>query len=73
MVLPVAAWPRLCYKKSVQSVPEISGPRREFHEEWLRDEPFDATTTGLKPLFRATGVNSLLETGNMRFGAKPEK
>lgn len=45
--------------------------RREFHEEWLRDEPCDATTTGLKPLFQATGVNSLLETGNMRFGAKP--
>jgi hypothetical protein len=41
--------------------------RREFHEEWLREEPYDATTTGLKPLFQATGVNSLLETGNMRF------
>jgi hypothetical protein len=48
--------------------------RREFHEEWLRDEPCDATTTGLKPLFRATGVNSLLETGYMRFeGHTPKR
>ncbi|SEF51047.1 hypothetical protein SAMN05421819_0244 [Bryocella elongata] len=28
----------------------------EFHEEWLRDEPFDATTTGQ---LVGTGVNSL--------------
>jgi hypothetical protein len=42
-----------------------------FHEEWLRDEPFDATTTGsgssisidrcqLSPWYR----------GNMRFGMR---
>jgi len=32
--------------------------RVEFHAEWLRDEPFDATTTGQLP---GTGVNSLLD------------
>ena len=46
---------------------DIFHPRKrvEFHAEWLRDEPFDATTTGQ---LLSTGVNSLLETGNMRFG-----
>ena len=61
-------WALLCAKTDTFSLAgRLSSPRREFHEEWLRDEPCDATTTGLKPLFRATGVNSLLETGNMRF------
>ena len=32
----------LCYKRSI---PVCFG-RFEFHAEWLRDEPFDATTTG---------------------------
>src|ERR1035441_8459181 len=44
--------------------------RFEFHAEWLRDEPCDATTTGRN---LGTGVNSLLAghkpQGNMRFGA----
>jgi len=46
---------------------DLFHPRKrvEFHAEWLRDEPFDATTTGQ---LLGTGVNSLLETGNMRFG-----
>jgi hypothetical protein len=33
----------------------VSGP--EFHEEWLRDGPCDATTTGLSN--SGSGVNSL--------------
>jgi len=45
--------------------------RFEFHAEWLRDEPCDATTTGQN---LGTGVNSLLAgrkaAGNMRFGAR---
>ena len=44
--------------------------RVEFHAEWLRDEPFDATTTGQ---LLGTGVNSLLETGNMGFGERSAK
>jgi hypothetical protein len=42
----------------------VSGP--EFHEEWLRDGPCDATTTGLSN--SGSGVNSLPVVGNMRFG-----
>jgi hypothetical protein len=35
----------------------LSLRRVEFHAEWLRDEPCDATTTGQ---LVSTGVNSLL-------------
>jgi len=50
-----------------RDINDVFHPRKrvEFHAEWLRDEPFDATTTGQ---LLSTGVNSLLETGNMRFG-----
>ena len=50
-----------------RDINDVFHPRKrvEFHAEWLRDEPFDATTTGQ---ILSTGVNSLLETGNMRFG-----
>jgi hypothetical protein len=39
-----------------------------FHEEWLRDEPCEATTTGSGVISRSPGVNSHPETGDMRFG-----
>jgi hypothetical protein len=46
----------------------LSLRRVGFHEEWLRDEPFDATTTGQ---LLGTGVNSLLVfPGYMRFSGK---
>jgi hypothetical protein len=38
----LATAPPLCYKRYI---PVCFG-RFEFHAEWLRDEPFDATTTG---------------------------
>jgi hypothetical protein len=41
-----------------------------FHEEWLRDEPFDATATGSGSYIQTAGANSLLETGHMRFGMR---
>src|ERR1700722_15691247 len=41
-----------------------------FHEEWLRDEPFDATATGSGSYILTAGANSLLETGHMRFGMR---
>jgi hypothetical protein len=41
---------------------------REFHAEWLRDEPCDATATGPGSSIPGAGANSLPDTGNMRFG-----
>jgi hypothetical protein len=41
--IPVVADRNLLWYK--QSIPVCFG-RFEFHAEWLRDEPFDATTTG---------------------------
>jgi len=29
-----------------------------FHAEWLRDEPYEATTTGSEFIFWSPGVNS---------------
>src|SRR6185437_3773609 len=46
-------------------------PRRfEFHAEWLRDEPCDATTTGQKtvPVSTLSWMAARGRAGNMRFG-----
>ncbi len=42
----------------------------EFHAEWLRDEPYDATATDQGSYIPVAGANSLLETGYMRFGCE---
>ena len=42
----------------------------EFHAEWLRDEPYDATATDPGSYILDAGANSLLGTGNMRFGCE---
>jgi hypothetical protein len=46
----------------------LSGP--EFHAEWLRDEPYDATATDPRSYIPDAGATSLLETGNMGFGKR---
>src|SRR6185437_3035329 len=46
-------------------------PRRfEFHAEWLRDEPCDATTTGQNtvPVSTLSWMVARGRAGNMRFG-----
>jgi hypothetical protein len=48
----------------------LFGVNLGFHEEWLRDEPFDATATGSGSYIPTAGANSLLETGYMRFGMR---
>ena len=54
----------LCYKLDIPS----AARRVEFHAEWLRDEPCDATTTGQN---KGVPVSTLSwdNPGNMRFGA----
>ena len=44
----------------------------EFHEEWLRDGPCDATTTGLSNSgVTVSTLSRRNEAGNMRFGVQP--
>src|ERR1700722_11044406 len=42
--------------------------RLEFHAEWLRDEPRDATATESRSYIAIAGANSRPVTGTMRFG-----
>jgi hypothetical protein len=67
--IPAVAATRMLWYK--QSIPVCLG-RFEFHAEWLRDEPFDATTTGQN---KGVPVSTLSceSAGNMRFGASSPK
>jgi hypothetical protein len=60
----------LWYKRSI---PVCFG-RFEFHAEWLRDEPFDATTTGQNTGVPVSTLSwKATSPGNMRFGASSPK